>query len=298
VDPGRRRLLIGGSAIAVVGVAGGFGLVEERVLPGRSRLDVWMGACGSEEAPPTGTAGPMVSGTFRSAARRGIDVGWTVAYPPRSPTSAALPVCLLLHARGGTHRWPFDRLGVQHHLAAAVGAGAVRPFALVSADGGDHVNWHPRANGDDPQRMVVDELLPMLADRGLQTSRVGVWGWSLGGYGALLLAQHLGASRVAAVAAASPAIWTSYRGAQPGTFDNAADFDRNDVLAHTSGLSGISVRVDTGSDDPFAGTTRQLLSSVHPTPAGGVSGGCHDPAFWSRHAAAQLAFVGSHLSAS
>ena len=295
MDPGRRRLLIGGSAIAVVGVAGGFGLVEHGVLPGKGHLDVWLGDCGSEAAVPTANPGPMVAGSFRSAARKGVEVGWTAAYPPGSTASAALPVCVLLHARGGTHRWPFDRLGLQHHLAAAVDAGAVRPFVLVSVDGGKATNWHPRANGDDPQAMVTDELLPMLARRGLQTSGIGVWGWSLGGYGALLLAEHLGPTRLRTVAAASPAIWTSYGDAQSGTFDGAADFGRNDVLAQASKLAGIPVRVDTGSDDPFAGTTRRLMAAVHPTPAGGVSSGCHDPAFWSRHAAAELAFVGSHL---
>jgi enterochelin esterase-like enzyme len=289
-------LLIGGSAVAVVGVAGAFGLVEDGVLPGKGHLDVWLGACGSEAAVPTATPGPLVSGTFRSTARGGVDVGWTAAYPPKSTGSAALPVCVLLHARGGTHRWPFARLGLQHHLAAAVDAGTVRPFVLVSVDGGKATNWHPRANGDDPQAMISDELLPMLHQRGLQTSRVGVWGWSLGGYGALLLGEHLGSTRVAAVAAASPAIWTSFGSAQSGTFDDAADFQRNDVLARVSELGGIPVRVDTGGDDPFAGTTRQLISAVHPAPAGGVSSGCHDPAFWSRHAAAELAFVGSHLT--
>ena len=59
--------------------------------------------------------------------------------------------------------------------------------------------------------MVVDEFLPMLAERGLLAGpgdRIGLLGWSMGGYGALRLAALLGADRVAAVAAVSPAMWS------------------------------------------------------------------------------------------
>ena len=37
--------------------------------------------------------------------------------------------------------------------------------------------------------MVLTELLPMLATKGLDTSKVGFIGWSMGGYGALLLGR-------------------------------------------------------------------------------------------------------------
>ena len=40
--------------------------------------------------------------------------------------------------------------------------------------------------------MVLDELLPMLGSMGLDTSRVGFMGWSMGGYGAMRLGAKLG----------------------------------------------------------------------------------------------------------
>ena len=59
--------------------------------------------------------------------------------------------------------------------------------------------------------MVVDELLPLLAGRGVAAGpedRIGLLGWSMGGYGVLHLGGLLGAERVAAVCAVSPALWT------------------------------------------------------------------------------------------
>jgi len=169
------------------------------------------------------------------------------------------------------------------------------PFAIASVDGGDSTNWHRRADGDDPPAMVTGELLPMLADRDLDTARVGLWGWSLGGFGALLLASTMGADRVGAVAASSPAVWASFAASQSGTFDGEADFAANDLFDRTAELEGIPLRIDCGIDDPFAGEVRRLRSRLDPTPDGGLRPGCHDEAFWSRSAAAQLEFIGGHL---
>src|SRR6202035_3611371 len=65
-------------------------------------------------------------------------------------------------------------------------------IAVVCADGGD-TYWHEHADGDDPAGMIVHEVLPRLAAAGLDTSRVGLTGTSMGGYGALLLAEQFSA---------------------------------------------------------------------------------------------------------
>jgi pimeloyl-ACP methyl ester carboxylesterase len=171
------------------------------------------------------------------------------------------------------------------------------PFAIASVDGGDSTNWHRRANGEDPLAMVTDELVPRLADRGLHVQRYAVWGWSLGGAGALRLAARAGSGKVAAVVASSPALWTSFASAADGVYDDAADFAANDVMTMQAKLTGIPLRVDCGAADPFAGAVTDFRASVQPTPDGEVAAGCHDEGYWTRVAPDELAFIGSHLTA-
>ena len=170
------------------------------------------------------------------------------------------------------------------------------PFALVTIDGGDAVNWHARANGDDPVAMITDELLPQLAARQLTTERLALWGWSLGGFGALHLAGVLGAERVAAVVATSPALWRGFDETMPGTFDDAADFARVDLFGRTGQQAGIPVRIDCGKSDAFAERARDFRAALATTPAGGLTPGCHDNAYWTRMVPEQLAFIGRRLN--
>jgi S-formylglutathione hydrolase FrmB len=220
-------------------------------------------------------------------------VGWTVARPAHL---SAPRVLIVLHGRGGDHTAAFDGgLHLDRFLAAAIGAG-VPPFAIASVDGGDHSYWHPRAVGD-PARMVIDEFLPRLSQQGMDTSRIGLFGWSMGGYGALYLAGVLGAGRVAAAVAESPAIWHSAAQSAAGAFDDAADFDSHSIFGHIDRLSGVRLRVDCGSSDGFAPVTRELRAALRPTPDGGLEPGAHDMSYWRSQAAAQLRFVGPHLAA-
>lgn len=292
----RRAVLIGGGATVVVAGVGGTALVNARVLPGKARLDEWRGACRVPVAVPTIEPGPVIDGSFGSSARR-TQVGWSLFLPPGDRAPADLPVCVALHGRSADHRFAHD-LAVDRFLAAAV-AGGVPPFAVVSVDGGDAVNWHRRASGDDPVAMVVDELLPEMARRGHPTDRVALWGWSLGGWGALHLATQLGRERVAAVAAASPAIWRTFADIQPGAFDDAADFDRHDLFRRSGELSGIPLRIDCGDSDPFASGVADLRSALSSSGAaidGGLSPGCHDSTFFQHVEPEELAFLGRHLA--
>lgn len=144
--------------------------------------------------------------------------------------------------------------------------------------------------------MLVDELLPALAADGLATGRIGLLGISMGGHGALLLGGRLGTQRVAAVGALSPALWTDASAAAAGAFDSPDDFRANDPFAVRDGLAGIPTRLDTGRDDPFADATRAFLASAPASVAGGLADGCHDAAFWRRHAGAHLALVATGLA--
>jgi pimeloyl-ACP methyl ester carboxylesterase len=269
----RRQALAAG---AVAALAGGAGLVQAGVLPGRYRVGRLLGAC-DLGGPPSATVapGPLRFASFPSR-QRGRPVGYGVAWPPGSGPGDRLGVCLLLHAAAGDERAPFQRLRLHHHLAQVAGGGRARPFALASADGRGS-GWRP-APGDDPFAMLLDELLPLLSGLGLRTGpgQVAVLGWSMGGAGALRLAET-DPDRLAALVAASPAVDPA--GAE---------------IAAAGRLTGLPVKVDCGANDPFADATRALAAAL-PSAEIAVTKGCHDGRFWQHQAPAQLRFVAAAL---
>jgi S-formylglutathione hydrolase FrmB len=274
-----RRQAVAAAAVggAAAVVAGGAGLVQAGVLPGRYRVGRLLGACDVGDLPATTVApGPLRFASFPSE-RRGRAVGYGIAWPPASGPGDRLPVCLLLHAAAGDERAPFERLRMHHHLAQAVGADGVRPFALASADGRGS-GWRP-SPADDPFGMLLEELVPLLSGLGLRTGpdRLGVLGWSLGGAGALRLAQA-NPERLAAMVATSPAV------AETGSEVTAA-----------GRLAGMAVRVDCGANDPFAPATRALAAHLPDAPVA-VTRGCHDGRFWQHQAPAQLRFLAAALA--
>jgi S-formylglutathione hydrolase FrmB len=147
--------------------------------------------------------------------------------------------------------------------------------------------------------MVVDEFLPMLARAGLRTEprdRIALMGYSMGGYGALLLASELGPDRVAAVVAESPALWTSAGDAAAGAFDDAADFARHDVFARRRALAEIPIKIDCGLADPFYPAGKEFAAGLDPAPAGTFGRGDHDYGYWRTLAPSSLAFAGQALA--
>jgi enterochelin esterase-like enzyme len=238
--------------------------------------------------PAAGNALPTrLSGSFVSAARGGITTNWVIVRPP-GPAAALRPV-IALHGRARNANTVVD-LGVEDGLAQLVQARRV-PFAVVGVDGGD-TYWHRRASGQDSGAMVLNELLPMLATKGLDTSRVAFMGWSMGGYGALLLGARLGAPRTAGICAVSPALFTSYTGSTPGAFDSYEDWARNNVFGLPA-LESIPIRVDCGTSDGFYPATRQFVAQLRTPPSGGFSPGGHDVSFWRQQLPAELAWMAS-----
>jgi enterochelin esterase-like enzyme len=280
----RRQLLLGGAGIGAAGVAGGvwrFGperLYDELVPP--------------HGVLPTGSPGPVTEGAFRSTAR-GRVVRWAVAWPPGSRPGDPLPLVLTLHGRGEDSHAAFGAHALHRFLGDAVRAGSPS-FALAAVDGGDHSYWHPRADGDDPQAMVLEELLPVLARQGLRTERFGLLGWSMGGYGALLLASEFPA-RASAVAVDAPALWHGYADSAPGSFDDAADFTRYDVLGRPARLRGLPLRVACGRSDPFISTSRALAAALPDADSDFPRGG-HDLGCWNTLRLGDLRFLGRHVA--
>jgi S-formylglutathione hydrolase FrmB len=286
--------------VLVAAGTAGFEFTERGVLPGKGELDQLTGACdepaadfGSYAAP-----GPQRSGTFYSAARRRT-VGYTIAYPPGHGPGDRLPLVIALHAFGADHTSALSGLTPSRALALKPAGTPLSPVAMVTVDGGNGY-WNPHP-GDNPQAMLVDELIPLCRRNGLGAGkqRIGVFGISMGGYGAILLAERY-PRLIGAVAAISPAIWTSYAqagAANAGAYASAADFAAADAVTHAAALAGIPVRVASGADDPFYPGVKTLAGALPKSAEVYLVGGCHTAAFFNSQEPASLAFLARHLTA-
>jgi predicted esterase len=212
----------------------------------------------------------------RASAARGREVDFYTAVPAGHGDGRGLPVCLVLHGASKTAR-DFPALGLGRFLSAAVQGGAA-PFVLAGA-AGDRLSWRP-SGADDPQRMVREEVPRWCAERGFDADRLAAWGWSMGGYGALLLAEAF-PGLLRRVAAFSPAV-------------RAGD----DVFAGAPRLRGTPVGLWCGRDDGLYGDVRALQRALPAAPAaGGYGPGGHNFGYWSTVIPAAFSFLADGLKA-
>ncbi|MGI5176534.1 alpha/beta hydrolase [Dactylosporangium sp. CA-152071] len=282
----RRRVVLAGVAgigVAAAVAAGGARFVDVRSgggLPSAARvgfgdLGRLLGAGGGDKpvVPDAPVGDERLERRVSAARGRSVDVYTCV--PAGHGDGRGLPVCLVLHGGSKTVR-DFPAMGLGRFLTAAV-AGGAPPFVLAGATG-DRLGWRP-SGGDDPQRMVHDEVPRWCAERGFDTTRIAVWGWSMGGAGALLLAEAF-PGFVRAVAAFSPAV-------APG----------DAVFAGRDRLRGTPVGLWCGRDDPLHPDVRALHRQLPEAPvAGSYTGGRHNFGYWSRVVPAAFAFVAGTLT--
>jgi enterochelin esterase-like enzyme len=296
----RRRVLaagLGGAAAVIVAGSAGLELIDHGILPGKGRLDDLDGACSVRRPGLAYSArGPSSAGTFYSDARRRA-VGYTLAYPPGHQAGDELPLVIMLHGYGASHADALAGMSPAQAVALTINGRPLAPMAMVTVDGGNGY-WNPHP-GDNPMAMVISELIPRCRRLGLgrPPQLTGLMGISMGGYGAVLLAEkypHL----FAAVAAVSPAVWTSYQQAKhanAGAYASAAAFSASNVITHTAALAGLPVRVAAGDDDPFYPGVQALARAL---PAGAVvqfGQGCHTGSFFVEQEPPSLAFLARHL---
>ena len=286
----------GGLAAVAAAGAGTLELVARGVLPGQQVLYRLGGAC-SVAGPPLVFAAPGAaeSGSFYSRAR-GCQVGYTIAWPPGHRPGTPLPLILALHPFGADHLRALTGMSLAQALALRVSGRPLPPMAMAAADGGSGY-WNPHP-GDDPMAMVIDELIPLCQRRGLGRHAIGTLGISMGGYGALLLAEKH-PRLISAVAAIGPAIWTSYgqaRTVNPGAYASAAAFAGADAVTHAPALAGVAVRVACGVSDPFYSGVRALARALPPGAVTDFSTGCHSYPFFTTQEPPSLAFLGHHLT--
>jgi len=174
---------------------------------------------------------------------------------------------VLMHGKGGS---PSQFLS-QPFFDTLAKLGKRAPDVLL-LDGGDDSYWHNRDDGRWGS-MVMREGIP----GGLQLTharRVAIGGISMGGYGAFLLGSR-NARAFCAVGAQSPALWLSAGETAPGAFDDAQDYERNNVFRLRPPHP---LWIDLGASDPFrtAALTYARRAHVHSH----LEPGGHDTALW------------------
>lgn len=223
----------------------------------------------------TTMSGQTLRGTLTSKFWPGRSPEWIVA-TPQGPVRG---IVIVLHGKTDTAAKAYDELD----LAAKAKATG---FALAAIDG-DSTYW-TGYDGVDTGAMVLQEYLPLLAEQGLPVDRVGLTGYSMGGLGALLLAEQLGPQRVFGVAPMSAAVWED---GKPGAEGQAQQRVRSDV----GKLAGIPVRIASGTDDDLTDANRSLAGLIPHAQTEWVAGG-HDFNYWTRALDRQLAWLAQQQS--
>ena len=268
----RRRLLVGGAVAGgvVIGAAASWPLLPGRV---RGRLTSFF----VDPPPPyipDAEVGRVTLETVYSD-ERGKDVDLFTAVPAGYGKGEGLPVVVICHGATGRPTM-YEDFGLPQFLTAAVDAGA-DPFVLAGASG-DVLRWEPQPGGDNPQAMVLEEMPQWLTDRGFDADRRALWGWSMGGYGVLRMAEvEPGWAR--AVAAFSPAI-----------------SEGDDVFANAAELAGTPLGLWCGDRDSFYGAVQALVEVLPEEPEIVRYGsGGHTRVYWNDQTIEAFTFLASHL---
>lgn len=212
---------------------------------------------------------------------------------------AGRPLLVLLHGRGSspasylTKYW-FDSL-------AKLGS---RAPDLLLVNGGDNSYYHDRADGRWGSYVVQEAIPAALKRTGADQRRIAVGGISMGGFGAIFAGlRHPGA--FCAIGGHSAALWRTGGETPQGAFDDAADFERNNVMQMASSRRtplGRNTRVwlDVGDRDPFASADAELARVLR---AGGQKvvfhlwPGTHSGSYWNKHIDQYLRFYADALAA-
>jgi pimeloyl-ACP methyl ester carboxylesterase len=265
----RRGLLIGAASAGTLAAVGGVGYA---MAPRRWKQR--LGLTAEDWYVPDAPKGKVRLEAVTSQAR-GTDVDLFTAVPDGYGDGAGLPVVIVLH--GGTGRpHDYERFGFPQFVTQSVLDGN-DPFVLAGADG-DLLRWEP-SGSDDPQAMVVEEMPRWLADRGFDADRRALWGWSMGGYGVLRLAESY-PNFARAVAAFSPALSPD-----------------DSVNADADALVNLPLAIWCGTEDMFYDADRAFVAALpHEPEIVSYSPGRHTRYFWNDHTRDAFTFLASHLT--
>lgn len=257
-----------------------------------------------EQSDPTIPADGLRFLTVKSAAL-GARADITLYVPEAAETASNVPIVMLLHGVYGSH-WAWALKGAAHvSLERLIAAGSVPPMVLaMPSDGlwGDGSGYVAHET-QDFERWIAEEV-PAAVAQAVPVCGAGsplaVIGLSMGGFAALRLAGKY-PTRFAAVAAHSAI--TEAEDLDPLIEETRAGWsiapaDVNVLAALASAPAPLPpISIDCGRADALLDANRRLTAALrtrgivhdYAEYAGG-----HDWAYWRRHVADSLAFVGAH----
>ena len=247
-------------------------------------------ACGStntEPAPP-----PKVTNFQVKSKLMGREMSEVLVTPAGG--SKGRPLLVFLHGYGAA---PSDMLSPAF-LAALRQLGDRAPVVFLPE--GDIGWWHDRAEGPWGS-YVLHEAIPTVLERtGADPHRVAIGGISMGGFGALDLGR-IEPRRFCAVGGHSPAVLLNESQNILGGFDNAADFERHDLirLARKRSPYDAPVWIDVGNQDQLRPASAKLARELGADGANvsfHVWPGNHNGRYWDAHFADYLRFYAGACS--
>lgn len=211
---------------------------------------------------------------------------------PRGARDGRRSLLVFLHGRGEDERSYLD----EEMFQALARQGGRAPIVAFPR-GGAESYWHDRADGGAWGSYVLEELLPALVERfEIEPERIAIGGISMGGFGAFDIARQepfrlrggMLPGQFCAVGGHSPAVWTEASETAEGAFDDAADFERRDLITLLgqpgSPLAEKRYWLDVGDQDPFREADEALAAALD---AGGAKGrpyigeGGHESSYWN-----------------
>jgi len=227
----------------------------------------------------------------------GRNLGVNVIVPANAGPEGKRSLLVFLHGRGGNEGTFND--AVFRGLPSLHGQrGAVVAFPA----GGVHGYWHDRDEGDW-ETWVIDEVIPLVIKRfGIDPNRLAIGGISMGGFGAYDIALK-NPGRFCAVGGHSPALWFDGAETAPGAFDDAADFNRNDVVgavqADPDAFGDARVWIDYGQTDDFRPYDEGFVAAMESGDADFTAHswpGGHEGSYWDAHWPAYQRFYVNSLA--
>jgi enterochelin esterase-like enzyme len=210
---------------------------------------------------------------------------------------AGRPLLVLLPGRGSS---PGSYL-TKYWFDALAKLGSRAPNLLL-VNGGDHSYYHDRADGRWGSYVMKEAIPAALKRTAADRRRIAVGGISMGGFGALRFGLQ-SPGRFCAVGGHSPALWRTGAETPQGAFDDAEDFERNDVIemsaARDQPLGDTRVWIDVGNQDPFVSADSELARvlrqhgqkiTFHVWP------GSHSGSYWNQHIGRYLRFYADALA--